>query len=184
MAHAVKSYQEHQKGPKKERIGLCKICLQFQEAHFQEMGECIKLCHITLKHLAEGGETCEDANSKHAWLTLTKENIVINFITEMAAHGFSYSHKHTKEIVNQISCAQLGDKFPQNGVGLNWTYHFAKRHADWIKISWSQPQEDKCVQAGNPANDALWWEILEDVIQKYLVKHKNIYGSDKVGVQT
>ncbi|PPQ82633.1 hypothetical protein CVT25_007561 [Psilocybe cyanescens] len=173
MAQATKAYQHERKKSKKGRDGLRKICLTFEELHFQESGERIKLCHMTLKCLAEGGSTREQANADRSWLTSEEENVVVEFVCEMAAQGFPYSHKQVKEAVDMIAGARWGDKFPSEGVGANWTYWFSKHHAERIKRG----------RAANPANNDLWWEILGEVIVKYLIKPENTYGTDEVGIQ-
>lgn len=184
MARAVKSYQDRQNGPKKDRVGLRKICAEFQNAHFQETGEHIRLCHMTLKRLAEGRNTREGANFERAWLTVDEELVVIGALNEMANRGFPFSHRRTKELVDKIARARLGDNFPAQGVGLNWTYRFSKRHADRIRVSRSRALEDKRARAGNPANDALWWTIAEKSINDYSVKPENLYGVDEAGIRT
>lgn len=184
MQRAVKAYQDRQAGPKKDRIGLRKICMEYQTAHYQETGEIIKLCHMTLKRLADGGRTRRDANAERAWLTQSEENIVVEFLNEMAARGFPYSHRRTKEIVDMIARARLGTEFPETGVGMNWTHRFTKRHADRIKVSRSRPLEDKRARAANPTNNTLWFTILGNAIEEFTIKDINEYGVDEVGVQT
>ena len=97
MAHAVQAYEgEQQKS--KEHAGLHTICRQCEEMYFQETGERIQLCHMMLKHLAQGGMTRKEVNQDRAWLNETEAQILIDFINEMAGHGFPYSHKCVKEL--------------------------------------------------------------------------------------
>lgn len=101
----------------------------------------------------------------------------------MGTHGFPYSHKWTKEVVDMVCTARLGDDFPEKGVGINWTYRFGKRQAHWIKMSKSRPLEDKRARAGNLANDTMWWDLLKHALTKYNIDPENIYGADEVGIQ-
>jgi len=156
MSWAVEAYHAELKKPKKERDGYRKVCLKFEVLSIQETGEPIKLCHMTLKRLAEGGKTCQEANEECSWLSLGEEELIVNFLCETVAHGFSFSHKRTKEAVDKILAERLGDEFPTEGVGVNWTYQFQKKHQDCLKIACSQPLEEKRGRAVNPANDALW----------------------------
>jgi len=117
--------------------------LRYAALHYQDTSEAVKLCHMMLKRLAAGGNTCERANAEWAWLNNTKVNVVIKFIDEMAACGFLVSHTHLKEAVDLICSAHLGEEFSVIGVGKNWTYHFSKKYANHIKISQSQALEDK-----------------------------------------
>jgi len=182
--HAIQAYDaKKQKKILKQHVGLCTICRQFEEMYYDETSEIIKLCHMTLKCLAEGGMTWEEANQDRSWLNETEAKILIDFINEMAGCGFPYSHKHVKEAVDMVVSARWGDRFPVMGVGVNWTYQFAKKHADQLKVSWARSLEDKRGQAANPHNNSEFWKILKDVKTKYSIEPKNIYGSDEVGIQ-
>jgi hypothetical protein len=70
-----------------------------------------------------------------AWLLLAVVDVVIDFIIEMAHRGFPLSHRRLKEHIDTICRARLGNKFPESGVGVNWTYRFSKSYAERIKIA-------------------------------------------------
>jgi hypothetical protein len=185
MARAVTAYHEEQKKRSvKSRRGLRAICKDFEVLYFSETGKILKLCHMTLKRLAAGGMTREKANANRRWLTDGEEDIVIDFISEMADRGFPLSHKRLKEHVDTICKARLGDAFPAKGVGENWTYRFAQRNSERIKISRSRPLEDKRGRGANPHTNKAWWKLLGETIEKYDIKPHNIYGTDEVGIQT
>jgi hypothetical protein len=187
MVRAVTTYREEQKKkPVKSRRGLRTICAEFETLCFSETGKSIKLCHMTLKRLAAGGMTREKANSNWRWLsrlTDSEEDIVIDFISEMADRGFPLSHRRLKEHVDTICKARLGNDFPAKGVGENWTYRFAQRNTERIKISRSRPLEDKRGRGANPHTNEAWWKLLGETIEKYNIKPHNIYGTDEVGIQ-
>jgi hypothetical protein len=107
MARAVKVYQLESKKPKKKRDGLRKICLKLEELGHSETGEHIKLSHMTLKCLAAGGKTHEEANEDRTWLTPCEIDVIIDFINEMAEHRFPLSHTRLKEHVDLIASARL-----------------------------------------------------------------------------
>ena len=98
---------------------------------------------MTLKRMVDGGMTRERANAGCAWLIDAEVDIIIDFIVEMSHRGFPLSHKRLKEHVDSVCSAHLGAEFPEKGVGANWTYRFSQKYSDWIKISRSQPLEDK-----------------------------------------
>ena len=184
MVQAVTAYHEEQKKkPVKSRHGLRTICVEFKALCFSETGKTLKLCHMTLKRLSAGGMTREKANTNRRWLMDSKEEIVIDFIGEMADRGFPLSHRRLKEHVDIICKPHLGNTFPAKGVGENWTYRFAQRNAERIKISWSRPLEDKCGHGANPHTNEAWWNLLGETIEKYDIKPHNIYGTDEVGIQ-
>ena len=135
MAWAIVAYKSDQKKPAKSRCGYQKICIEFEAIYFNETGKHIKLCHMTLKCLSDGGMSREWANTEQAWLLDSEADIVIDFIVEMAHWGFPLSHKRLKEHVDSICSACLSAEFPAKGVSLNWTYQFSQKHAERIKIS-------------------------------------------------
>ena len=59
----------------------------------------------------------------------------MKYVQEMEAHGFPLSHRRLKEHVDEILCAQLGDKFPEEGVDRNWTQRFVEKHSDHLKTT-------------------------------------------------
>lgn len=158
MSRAVAAHQARKKKVVKDQIGLRTLCSQYSELCFEETGERIQLNFMTLKRHSEGGTTRQEANEDLRWLTDAEETLLVNFLNDMGARGFPYSHKRTKEVVDMICTARLGDDFPETGVGINWTYRFGKRQAHRIKMSKSRPLEDKRARAGNPANDTMWWD--------------------------
>jgi hypothetical protein len=109
MARAIIAYNEEQKKtPVKSRRGLCTICKEFEDLYFSQTGKTLKLSHMTLKHLAAGGMTREKANANWRWLTDSEEDIVIDFISEMADRRFPLSHRRLKEHVDSICKSHLG----------------------------------------------------------------------------
>jgi len=144
MSRAIEAYHAKLKKPKKERDGYRKVCFKFEALSIWETGEPIKLCHMTLKRLVEGGKTCQEANEERSWLSTGEEELIVNFLCENAACGFSFSHKHTKEAVDKILAERLGNEFPTEGVCVNWTHRFQKKHQDHLKVACSRPLEEKC----------------------------------------
>jgi hypothetical protein len=185
MAQAIVAYKaEQKKYPVKSRRGLRTICADISAIHFSETGNVIKLSHMTLKRLADGGLSREKANEARAWLLPAEVDVIIDFIIEMAHRGFPLSHRRLKEHVDMICRARLGNEFPESGVGVNWTYRFSKNYAERIKISRSRPLEDKRGRAVNPHTNAEYWKILGETIEKYNILPENIYGTDEIGIQT
>lgn len=184
MARAVSAYRLEQKkkySKSSPRKGLRQICIELQDSCFVETGNQVKLSHMTLKRLVAGGNTRQQANIDRRWLSDGEEDIVIAFLAEMGDRGFPLSHARLKEHVDSICKARLGNKF--KGVGQNWTYRFAQRNTEKIKMARSRPLEDKRGRAANPHTNDAWWKLLGETITKYNIKPENIYGSDEVGIQ-
>lgn len=184
MSRAVKAYNLELKKPYHQRHGLRRVCLDFEKLNYEATGTYIKLSHATLRRLADGGRTASEAQADRAWLTDAETDVVINFIIEMADRGFPLSHRRLKEHVDMLCRSRLGDAFPEKGVGINWTYKFAMKHRDRLKLSDSRPLEDKRGRAVNPHTNKAWFDLLEETIRKYDIQPEDTYGTDEVGVQS
>jgi len=182
MSRAVVAYLAELEKPNRGRRGLRTICRDFEQLHLNETGLFIPLSFATLSRLADGGRTREEANLHRRWLTTIEEDLIVSFVIEMGARGFPLSHRRIKEHVNRIARARLGDKFPAQGAGKNWTARFMLRHSERIKMADSRPLEDKRGRAVNPHANAYYWNDLGDVIGKYKIKRKTTFGSDEIGV--
>ncbi|KAF9501087.1 hypothetical protein BDN71DRAFT_1380512 [Pleurotus eryngii] len=79
--------------------------------------------------------------------------MVIKFTVEMANRGFPLTHRRLKKHVDEICRAKLGDKFPEGGVGKNWTDRFLERHSDSLSVYWGHHLEDKRGWAVNPTTN-------------------------------
>jgi len=184
MSHAVKAYNLKLKKPYHQQHGLHRVCLDFKKLNYEVTGTYIKLSHTTLRRLADGGRTPSEAHADQAWLTDAKTDVVINFIIEMADCGFPLSHRRLKEHVDILCHSRLGHAFLEKGVGINWTYRFAMKHRDHLKLSDSHPLEDKCGRAVNPHTNKAWFDLLEETICKYDIQPEDTYGTDEVGIQS
>jgi hypothetical protein len=182
MARAVKAYLIELEKLHKGRCGLRTICRDFEQIYLEEMGVRIPLSFATLNRLADGGRMRSEANEHRRWLTPIEDDIIVNFCIEIGARGFPLNHQRLKEHVDRIARARLGDKFPAEGVGKNWTSRFMLRVRDRLKTADSCSLEDKRGRAVNPHANTHYWEVLEESYKQYKFKEKTIFGSDEVGV--
>lgn len=182
MGRAVEAYLTELEKPYRGRRGLRTICRDFEQIYFDEKGVCIHLSFATLGRLADGRLTRSEANEHRRWLTPIEDDIIVAFSIEIGARGFPLSHRRLKEHVDRIARARLGDKFPANGVGKNWTNRFMLRVRDRLKTADSRSLEEKCGRAVNPHANTHYWEVLGGSYEQYKFKEKAIFGSDEVGV--
>ncbi|EGO03641.1 hypothetical protein SERLA73DRAFT_29186, partial [Serpula lacrymans var. lacrymans S7.3] len=54
------------------------------------------------------------------------------YCLELGHWGFSLNHQCLKEHVDEVLKARLGNQFPFNGVGKNWTDRFVEEHSDMV----------------------------------------------------
>jgi hypothetical protein len=184
MSRTLQAYLTELKNPNhRARRGLHKICRDFENLYFNETGVKISLSHATLARLSDGGHTCLEAQEHRRWLTNIEEDVVVDFLLEMGQLGWPENHRRIREHVNLIANARLGQKFPNEGVGKNWTARFMQRHSDHIKMVDSRPLERLHAQATNPNANGCYWDLLRDMITKYKIRPETTFGADEAGFQ-
>ncbi|THU98936.1 hypothetical protein K435DRAFT_603135, partial [Dendrothele bispora CBS 962.96] len=108
------------------------VCLEIEAEYRRETGKLIHLNHNTLHSLVKGGHLRADVNAKKSWLTPDEKEEVISYALECASWGHLLNHQRLKEHVDELCHVRLGSKFPESGIGKNWTYCFVARHADCL----------------------------------------------------
>jgi hypothetical protein len=182
MARAVIAYKiELTKRPGIRRRGARVVCKDFENLYLGETGKIIKLSFSTLTRLAAGGRTQAESNADRSWLTDGETKVVLDYTIEQGARGFGLSHRRLKEHVDSICRARLGSRFPEFGVGRQWTHRFVEKHTDYIKTSWARPLETIRGRAVNPNTNDAWYDILED--EAKTVDQDCLYAADEVGLQ-
>lgn len=186
MARAVAMHraEEASKPDKKSRIKPRKICELLMQQHFEETGEHVLIHHTRLRRLAGGGKTRAQAMAERSWLSPEQAEVVIVFIGQMAARGFPLSHRRLREHINMLARDTWGDRFPESGVGENYTHKFVNRYSDHIKMVTARPLEDKRAKAVNPATNTEYWKLLKEVVEKYNIRPETTFGVDEIGIQT
>jgi Tc5 transposase DNA-binding domain len=159
------------------------ICSDFEALYKQETEKPIHLSYSTLQRLTNGGKTKAQSNADHRWLTPEEVEIVIEYIVEVGERGFPLSHKRLKEHVDEICCAKLGSKFPEAGVGKNWTDQFVEKHLEQIKTFWAHSLESKWGWAMNPHMKEAYHTILNELVQKHDITPKRTFAIDEIRMQ-
>jgi hypothetical protein len=182
MDRAIKLYlNEQQVQGNEKKMGYRKVCEKVEEDHRKETGHTVKLNHNTLANHVKGGKSLTQFNAEKAWLTETETKVVINYTVEYGDHGFPLSHCRLKEHVDSILHARLHEKFPETGVGHNWTQRFITAHHDELKTSWAQQLDTVHGRAVNATNHTEWIELLGGTIED--VDTECIWAADETGFQ-
>ena len=97
------------------------------------------------------------------------------------------THRLLKECIDEICRVRLGDEFPKDGVGKQWTDHFIEKHFDHLGAFYTHSLEGKQVRAVNPQTNSAWSKLLGEVLStgdngSSIVK-KCTWGVDKCGFQ-
>ncbi|KDR85856.1 hypothetical protein GALMADRAFT_234970, partial [Galerina marginata CBS 339.88] len=164
MARAVALYQAEQQKPSTEKkLGLRRICSIVEKEYYKETKKTVSLNHNTLRNLANGGKTLSEFNAEKSWLLEEEAEEVIAYTIELAAQGFGLDHRRLKEHVDEICRARLGSKFPEGGVGQQWTYRFIEKHSDRLHVYTARPLDTLRGQAVNETTNAHWQDVVEDL---------------------
>lgn len=165
MARAVAIYQaELAKEPTEDKKGRRTVCREVEKEYLVETGRVIKLNDSTLANLAKGGRRLSDFNAEKGWLTPEETERVIEYSVETARRGFPLSHKRLKEHVNEILHTRLGDKFPETGVGKNWTDRFIEKHSNRLGTYYARGLDSARGRAVNPATKNAYFSLLHDTL--------------------
>ncbi|KIK72350.1 hypothetical protein PAXRUDRAFT_799248 [Paxillus rubicundulus Ve08.2h10] len=87
LADVVKTHQEEQQKPEKERRSLHTICHEVKEKWRKNKGYCgVIVSRDTVCQRLEGGRSCHQFNMEtNAWLTKEEEEQTVTFCLDLAA---------------------------------------------------------------------------------------------------
>ena len=92
-----------------------------------------------------------------------------------------------KECVDNICRARLGDDFPEDGVGKQWTDCFVEKHSDCLGAFYTHSLEGKWARAVNPHTNAAWFKLLGEVLSTgdngSPIAKECMWGIDECGFQ-
>ncbi|KAG1775879.1 hypothetical protein EV702DRAFT_972317, partial [Suillus placidus] len=117
IAHAMEAYKAELQKPEMEWKPLKTI-----SEEWQEKGISVTVSADTVRRRLTGGRSHPEFNAeKNAWLAPEEEMKVVEYCLALAKRGFLLNHKQLKFHVNSLLQAQLGDNFPEGGIGKNWS---------------------------------------------------------------
>ncbi|KAK6993235.1 hypothetical protein R3P38DRAFT_2448362, partial [Favolaschia claudopus] len=163
VIRAATIYNEGQGSSSGPPLSLQKAIDKAQEEYHAQTGLVLKLAKSRVHRRVHGGRSRQEAADERNWLTPEEVKIVIDFAIEYANRGFALSHKRLKEHVDSILRARLGDKFPAEGVGKQWTARFVSDHPQ-LRTYWSRALDKSRARAVNPTTKAEYFDLLEEVI--------------------
>ncbi len=185
MAQAVAYYLE-----KKSKItegkppSLRHICQTFSIDYYSRKHIQINLDHNTLRRLVRGGVTRSESNAKKSWLKYEEQEVILEYVIEMARRGFPLSPRRLREHAEIILRGRIGDKFPEDGLGKCWATRFITKHHERVGMYWSSPLDSSRARGVNPITNAEYFEVLGKVRKEYNILDELIYGADETGIQT
>ena len=180
LVHAMKLHGEDKTKDKKDRRSLCTLCQEAEE-EMKKVGKNVTISHVTLMRRLDGGRSCQEANAEnYGWLTAEEEETLVAYCLELAARGFPLTCDTLKHHANSVARARLGDKFPETGVGKNWTDRFLSHHSEQLGTYWSSPLDSNRGRTVNENTHKSW---CKDTLEKYNINEDCIWGADETGFQ-
>ena len=138
---------------------------------------------MKLSQWAKGGKLKSQSNAEKQWLLPVEVDKVIEYAVEMANQGFPLSHRRLREHVNEICHAWMGARFPEGGVGKQWSHWFVEKYSEELSTYWSHPLDTSRGRAVNPSTNEAWFKLLRETIKDNNIPEELQYGVDETGVQ-
>lgn len=184
MIRAVALYEaEQSKGPREQKMGLRRVCKTIEDEYYTETKRKVVLDHMKLSRWAKGGKSKSQSNAEKGWLLPAEVDKVIEYAVEMANRGFPLSHQRLREHVNEICRARMGARFPEGGVGKQWSHRFVEKYSEELSTYWSRPLDTSRGRAVNPSTNETWFKLLGETIKDNNIPEELQYGVDETGVQ-
>jgi hypothetical protein len=117
---------------------------------------------------------CE-ANSKI--LTKLEEEVIIEFIIELDAKGFSPTLAAVRDMANTVLAERSA-----TAVGQNWPSNFVAR-TPTIKTRLSRPYDYCRAKCEDPEVIGRWFKLVEAIVKEYGVINEDIFNFDETGFQ-
>lgn len=185
MAQAVALYQEEKaKTSGGKSASLRAVCKAISDDYFTRTQIRIHLDHNTLARLSKGGRSLTQTNGMKSWLTNTEQDLVVQFVIELALRGFPLSPRRLREHAEHILRACLGVRFPEDGLGKNWATRFITKHHNRIGMYWSSALDGSRGRAVNPITKNEYFTILKQLREDFNIPDELVYGADETGIQT
>jgi hypothetical protein len=183
---AAEIWQEGQKSSSRPAPSLQVALNQAQKEYLDQTGKVIKLNKSRVHRRVHGGKSRQEAADDRSWLTPEETKTVVDLAIEYADRGFPLSHRRLKEHVDMILRARLGERFPAEGVGKQWTARFVSDN-ERLHMYWSRALDKSRARAVNPTTKAEYFDLLEQVIEgkggSDKIPDELIWGADESGFQ-
>lgn len=105
-------------------------------------------------------------------LTNSQERALVQLINRLTDRNMPPTTAIVKNLAEEIrGCA----------IGKNWTASFVKRHKDELKSLYLKSIDNKRVKSEYPPSYELFYQLLQEAIEDYLITPDNIWNVDEKG---
>lgn len=139
----------------------------------REAANIFDVSKTTLTARYNGRTTQKKAHEHKKKITPGAEAALVDWIIEMGRRGIPLHGSAVAQHATLIAGTEISEK---------WVYRFRARHPE-LKAKWTTGLEQCRAQALNPTAVASFYEILDEVVEKYSIPQENIYNMDEKGIQ-
>ncbi len=138
----------------------------------------------TLSRRHKGEKSIQQFNQEKQMLTLTEEQVLVEFILQMARRMLPPTLSMISEKAAAIVSARSDPASSNTNqeIGHNWVYRFLDRHHSTLKQYTESPLDSKRGRALNPTTLGEYFDVVEEIKNKRNLKPENEHAADETGV--
>jgi len=163
---------------KEARLQLAKHAID--QSHLQSERAAAKAydaVRTTLRRRRKGIPSRVDKQANCRKLTDIEENVVEQYILDLAVRGQPPTLKRVADMANSI--LRVREKGP---VGVHWSRNFINRHAE-LKPRLNRRFDYQRAKGEDPVAIRAWFDLVRDIILRHGIAQEDIYNFDETGFQ-
>ena len=163
---------------KEARLQLAKHAID--QSHLQSERAAAKAydaVRTTLRRRRKGIPSRADKQANCRKLTDIEENVVEQYILDLAVRGQPPTLKRVADMANSI--LRVREKGP---VGVHWSRNFINRHAE-LKPRLNRRFDYQRAKGEDPVAIRAWFDLVRDIILRHGIAQEDIYNFDETGFQ-
>lgn len=131
----------------------------------------------TLSARINGRQTLSEARESRSHLSKAESLQLVEWLIANAQMGFGLTPKRLKQDVTAFLRIKKGDS--NFTPGPTWAGRWLTAYSDLVSPRWSTTLDRVRANASNPVNDAAWFDLVEEINQRYNIQPKNTFSADE-----
>ena len=165
------------------QLGRLELAIQAvrngQITSIQKAAQLYDIPRTTLRDRLNGGQEQALSNRTKRKLTVTEEDILLQWILTMDKRGAPLRPSSVRDMANLLLADRDASKPPPT-VGINWVYHFVQRH-DTLKTRFSRKYDYRRALCEDSSKIQKWFELVRSTIEEFGIADEDIYNFDETG---
>ncbi len=145
----------------------------------QKAAQLYDIPRSTLRDRLNGSQEQVLVNRTKRKLTVTEEDILLQWILTMDKRGAPLRPSSVRDMANLLLADRDASKPPPT-VGINWVYHFVRRH-DTLKTRFSRKYDYRRALCEDSSKIQKWFELVRSTIEEFGIVDEDIYNFDETG---